>query len=56
MRVLQILRSEPDEEVREWMAAFTDEEVTTVPLYQGDVDWAALVDQIFAHDKVVCWW
>ena len=24
--------------------------------YQGNVDWAELVDEIFAHDKVICWW
>jgi hypothetical protein len=56
MRVLQILKSEPDEEVRSFMEAFADDDVTTVPLYEGDVDWEALVDAIFSHDKVVCWW
>ena len=23
---------------------------------QGEVDWEALVDQIFSHDKIIGWW
>ena len=56
MRVLHILKTEPDETVEEFMQAFTDDEVTTVPLYEGEVDWEALVDQIFSHDKIIGWW
>ncbi len=56
MRVLQILKSEPDEEIRSFMEAFTGDDVTTVPLYEDGVDWEALVDDIFNHDKIVCWW
>jgi len=56
MKVLHILKSEPNETVQEFMEAFSDEEVKTVPLYEGEVDWAALVDDIFEFDKVICWW
>ncbi len=56
MKVLQILKSEPDDDVRQFMEAFADDEVKTVPIYEGEVDWAELVDDIFDHDKVVCWW
>ena len=56
MNVLHILKSEPDETVEELLEAFRDEETTTVPLYEGNVDWADLVDAIFASDKVICWW
>ena len=56
MKILHILKTEPDETVKELMAAFADEEVTTVPLYEGEVDWTGLVDEIFTADKVICWW
>jgi len=58
MRVLHILKSEPDEMVAEFMAAFAEDEATTIRLYEGEgeVDWSNLVDQIFAHDRVICWW
>lgn len=56
MKVLHILKSEPDEIVEEFIEAFADEEVTTVPVFDGEVDWAGLVDEIFAADKVISWW
>jgi hypothetical protein len=56
MKVLHILKSEPDEDVSQFMDAFADEEVKTVQLFDGEVDWSALVDDIFEHDKVICWW
>ena len=57
MKILHILRSEPDETVEKLSAALSKDNTTTViPLYQGKVDWPALVDDIFSHDKVICWW
>ena len=56
MIVLNILKSEPDETVQELMQAFAEDEVTTVPLFEGDVDWGGLVDEIFGSDKIICWW
>jgi hypothetical protein len=56
MKVLHILKTEPDETVEQLMRAFADDEVTTVPLYEGGVDWDGLVDAIFAADKVISWW
>ncbi len=56
MKMLHILKSEPDESVEEILEASSEEEVTTVRLFEGEVDWAALVDDIFSHDKVICWW
>ena len=57
MKILNILRSEPDEMVAQCVEAFSrDEEGKKIALYEGEVDWAGLVDEIFAHDKVVCWW
>ena len=56
MKVLHILKSEPDEAVQEFLEAFTDDEVKTVPLFEEEVDWESLVDDIFDHEKVICWW
>lgn len=57
MKVLHILRSEPDETVEKLSRAVSSENTITVaPLYQGQVNWKALVDEIFTHDKVICWW
>ncbi len=57
MKVLHILRTEPDDTVEAIMEAFSVEEVVNVTaLYKSDVDWSRLVDDIFSHDKVICWW
>lgn len=56
MNVLHILKTEPDETVEDLIRAFADDDAVTVPLYEGDVDWEGLVDEIFAADKVICWW
>jgi len=57
MRVLHILKSEPDETVEKLIDAFNDTDDATVkPLFQGDVDWSRLVDDIFSHDRVISWW
>ncbi len=57
MKVLHILRSEPDETVTEMMKTMANGEYAkSVPLYTGDVDWSGLVDDIMHYDKVICWW
>ncbi len=58
MRVLHILKSSPDETVEKLInyLSETDDETTVQPLFSGTVDWLRLVDDIFAHDKVICWW
>jgi len=57
MRVLHILRSEPDKTVEKLIEDFSDEEVVTLEaLYHENFDWSRLVDDIFAYDKVICWW
>ena len=57
MKVLQILRTEPDDTVQ-YLSEFVsmENDAPAVLLYQGEVDWLKLVDDIFAHDKVICWW
>ncbi len=56
MKVLHILKSEADETVQSLMKTYEHEEVKTVTLFEGQVDWDALVDDIFGHDTVICWW
>jgi hypothetical protein len=57
MSTLNIVRSAPDEMVERFISALSAEEGdTVVSLYEGNVDWAALVDAIFSHDKVISWW
>lgn len=57
MRFLHILRSEPDEVARGLMQGLADAGSNRqVPLYQGPVDYARLVEDIFQSDRVICWW
>jgi hypothetical protein len=56
MATLNIVRSKPDKDVEKLIESFCSSENTTVRLYEGKVDWAWLVEQIFLHDKVVSWW
>jgi hypothetical protein len=57
MKVLHILRTEPDDSVEIFMEAFSAEDVVNITaLYKDGVDWSRLVDDIFSHDKVICWW
>ncbi|MFZ0482214.1 MAG: hypothetical protein WAL93_02395 [Desulfobacterales bacterium] len=57
MKLLNIIRTEPDETTKMFIEDFSkDEETKKVVLYEGNIDWPALVDDIFSYDKVVCWW
>ena len=57
MKILHILKSEPDETVEKLSVVMSMEDPTSVVmLYDNPVDWSALVDQIFDNDKVICWW
>ena len=57
MKVLHIMRSEPDETTRMFMATmFQDSEVSRIQLYDFTTDYSRLVEQLFAADKVVSWW
>lgn len=56
MKILEILKSEPDETVSRMIDAHKEgNEVKVVRLYEG-ADYDALVEDIFAHEKVICWW
>jgi hypothetical protein len=57
MKLLHILRSEPDDLVRRLVKGVSQGESSTeVPLYKGQVDYARLVASIFEADRVICWW
>lgn len=57
MKVLHILRSEPNEITECLMKNMAEEKDSTiVSLHDGEVDWDKLVDDIFSHDRVTCWW
>ncbi|MBS3756388.1 MAG: hypothetical protein KGY56_11890 [Desulfobacterales bacterium] len=58
MKILHILRSEPDETVERLIGGMyeQDDETTVKSLYKKEIDWERLVDDIFSHEKIVCWW
>jgi hypothetical protein len=57
MKILHILRSEPDEMTRNLIQqSFEDAQNIEIPMHQKDVDYEKLVEEIFASDKVICWW
>lgn len=56
MKVLEILRSEPTDTVSKMIEVHeADNDVKVVKLYEN-ADYDALVDDIFASDKVLSWW
>lgn len=57
MRMLHILKNDPDETVEKLIDVLSEDcEATVMPLFNSEVDWLRLVDDIFAHDQVICWW
>ncbi len=57
MKVLNILRSEPDQMVRRFIDALSKEgEKVEIRLYEGPVDYDQLVIEIFESRKVISWW
>jgi len=61
-RILHILKSPPDEVVSHFIEEITgDGGASVFSLYRDDiadmpVDWSRLVDDIFNHELVICWW
>jgi hypothetical protein len=56
MKFLHIFRSEPDDLVRLFIRGITASASREVALYKGGVDYDQLVKEIFASDRVICWW
>jgi len=57
MKVLHILRSEPDEVVKNLIKTSSEgNEAQQFELYKEDVDYDTLIELVFEYDKVICWW
>jgi len=57
MKVLNIVRSTPDDFVKKFVDTFSeDQENKVIALYDGAINWSDLVDDIFSHDQVISWW
>ena len=57
MKILHILRSEPDQMTRNLiLQSFENAQNIEIPIYQKDVDYDKLVADIFSSDKVISWW
>ena len=57
MKILHVLKSEPDEIIKTLMGSFAESsEVQEFEMYKGDVDYDKLIKLVFDSDKVICWW
>ena len=57
MKILHILRSEPDEMTRNLiLQSFEEAQNIEISLYQENVNYDELVADIFSSDKVISWW
>ena len=57
MKILHILRSDPDDMIRLFIKEISAcEESKEVALYQGAVNYDQLVKEIFESDRVISWW
>jgi hypothetical protein len=57
MKVLHVLKSEPDKTIKTLMGSFAEGgEVQEFEMYKGDVDYDKLIELVFDSDKVICWW
>jgi hypothetical protein len=57
MKVLHVLKSEPDETIKTLMGSFAESnEVQEFEMYKGDLDYDKLIELVFDSDKVICWW
>lgn len=56
MKVLHVLKSPTDETVNKFIEIISGDEKDIFVLYEGDVDWNKFIDEVFNHDKVICWW
>ena len=57
MRILHLVRSECDETAKILMQEVsTNVENNILPLFQGNVDYDQLLEEIFSSEKVISWW
>lgn len=57
MKILHILRTEPDEMTRTFIQqTFGDAQNAEVPLYEDNINYDELIVEIFSSDRVISWW
>ena len=57
MKLLHVLKSEPDEVIKKLMNASSEgNDVQQFELFAKDVDYDNLVELVFENDKVISWW
>ena len=57
MKILHILKSEPDENTRRLMKILSEgNETSEFPLYGQSVDYDRFLDLVFENDRVISWW
>lgn len=55
--MLHLLRSVPDDLTTDLFEEMLDDaNDTVIRLYEDDLNWDQLIETIFAHEKVICWW
>ncbi len=56
MKLLHILKSEPDDNTKTLIEVLSQGEKATVfQLYDEQADYGMLIDLIFEHDKIISW-
>ena len=57
MKLLHILKSEPDHNTRSLMAILSEgNEASQFPLYEEEPDYEKLIEAIFENEKTISWW
>jgi hypothetical protein len=57
MDILHLLRSEPDVATEKLISDLSaDGRVSIIKLFHGDIDWEGVIEAIYSHTRVVCWW
>lgn len=57
MKILHILRSEPDEITRGFIRqTYEDAQNVEIALHEDQINYDELIAEIFSSDKVISWW
>jgi hypothetical protein len=58
MKTLYLFKSEPDDKTNKIINHLKtiNPDAIAIELYKDDVDWDRVVDLVFIHEKVICWW
>ncbi len=55
--MLHLIRSAPEAATSELIEAMTQSDADCViHLYEKAPDWDRIIETIFQHDKIICWW